>query len=148
MAVCPTTCLTCIFDLTEIMKKNNETDCKKEIRFMYYLLGKNESCFLQWNSNFVKWDWQHSRLMRDTMMNLDSDKWHYNDWCGGREGGGVVFAGRREMKIFSTVLRFWEKYDRETVFPTLDGAGNYWKNNEKSGFETIINGILIFEHLF
>ena len=42
-------------------------------------------------------------------------------------GEGVVFAGRREMKIFSTAFRFWEKYGRETVFPTLDGAGKYWK---------------------
>ena len=49
------------------------------------------------------------------------------DVCG-RGGGRIVFAGGREMKIFSTVFRgFWEKYGRETVFSTLDGAGNYWK---------------------
>ena len=30
------------------------------------------------------------------------------------------------------ISRFWEKYGRETVFSTLDGAGNYKKNNEKS----------------
>ena len=40
------------------------------------------------------------------------------------------------------VSRFWEKYGRETVFPTLDGA-----SNEKSGFDIIINGISIFRHL-
>ena len=25
------------------------------------------------------------------------------------------------------ILRFSEKYGRETVFSTIDGAGNYWK---------------------
>ena len=45
------------------------------------------------------------------------------------------------------ISRFWEKYGRETVFSTLDGAGNYKKNNEKSGFEIVINGIPIFGHL-
>ena len=42
--------------------------------------------------------------------------------------------------------RFWKKYGRETVFSTLNGAGNYWKNNEKSGFEIIKTGISIFGH--
>ena len=47
-------------------------------------------------------------------------------YAGGRGGGGV-FAGGLEMKIFSTIFRDFEKYDQETVFPTLDGASNYWK---------------------
>ena len=45
-----------------------------------------------------------------------------------RGRGVVVFAGGREMRIFSTVFRdFGEKYGREAVFSALDGAGNYWK---------------------
>ena len=56
---------------------------------------------------------------------------------GGRGGGGgegVVFAGGREMKIFSTVFRdfgkdmvgkrYFQQYVRETVFSTQHGAGN------------------------
>ena len=42
------------------------------------------------------------------------------------------------------IFRFWEKYGREIIFSTLDGAGNYWKNNEKSGFEITKNGISKF----
>ena len=42
--------------------------------------------------------------------------------------GDVVFAGGREMKIFSIIFRdFGKKISRGTVFSTLDGAGNYWK---------------------
>ena len=48
-------------------------------------------------------------------------------YAGGRGGGGGVFAGGLEMNIFSTIFRDFEKYDQETVFPTLDGASNYWK---------------------
>ena len=48
-------------------------------------------------------------------------------YAGGRGGGGDVFAGGLEMNIFSTIFRDFEKYDQETVFPTLDGASNYWK---------------------
>ena len=45
-----------------------------------------------------------------------------------RGRGVVVFAGGREMRIFSTVFGdFGEKYGREAVFSALDGAGNYWK---------------------
>ena len=45
---------------------------------------------------------------------------------GGEGERGRIFTGRREMKIFSTVFRgFGEKHGRETVFSTLDGAGNY-----------------------
>ena len=62
-------------------------------------------------------------------------------------GGGGVFAGGLEMKIFSTIFRDFEKYDQETVFPTLDGASNYWKIIEKSRFEIIKNGISIFRYL-
>ena len=44
------------------------------------------------------------------------------------KGGGVVFAGEQEMKIFSTVFRdYGEKNGRETLFSIPDGAGNYWK---------------------
>ena len=40
----------------------------------------------------------------------------------------VGFAGGREIKIFITVFQdLGKKYGWETVFPTLDGAGNYWK---------------------
>ena len=49
-------------------------------------------------------------------------------------GEGVVFAGGREMKIFSTVFRdfgkdmvgkrYFQQYVRETVFSTQHGAGN------------------------
>ena len=42
--------------------------------------------------------------------------------------GGAVFDSGREMKFFQYgILRFWEKYSRETVFSRLDGAGNYCK---------------------
>ena len=44
------------------------------------------------------------------------------------KGGGVVFAGEQEMKIFKTVFRdYGGKNVRETVFSIPDGAGNYWK---------------------
>ena len=46
-----------------------------------------------------------------------------------------------------SISRSWEKNGREMVFPTLDGAGNYWKNNKKSGLEIIKNGISIIGHL-
>ena len=63
--------------------------------------------------------------------------------------GRIVFSGRWEIKDFQyDISRFWEKYGRETVFSTLDGAGNYKKNNEKSELVIIKNGILIFGHLF
>ena len=40
--------------------------------------------------------------------------------------GEVVFFGGREMNIFSTVLRdFEKKYVQEVVFSTLEAAGNY-----------------------
>ena len=45
------------------------------------------------------------------------------------------------------ISRFCRIYGRETVFSTLVGAGNYWKNNEKSGLVIIGNGISIFGHL-
>ena len=49
-------------------------------------------------------------------------------YAGGRGGGGGGgFAGGVGMKVFSTIFRDFEKYDQETVFPTLDGASNYWK---------------------
>ena len=62
--------------------------------------------------------------------------------------GEVVFAVGREMKIFSTVSQDFGKnmvgkrdFQRWTV-PVITG-----KNNEKSEFEIIKNGIAIFGHL-
>ena len=61
--------------------------------------------------------------------------------------GGVVFSGGRKMKIFSTVFRDFGKnmvgkrYFQHYTVPVITG-----KNNEKSGFGIIKNGILIFEH--
>ena len=52
---------------------------------------------------------------------------------GGRGVGGV-FAGRREMKIFSTVFRdFGKNMVGKTVFSTLGGVGNYWRKQQKIG---------------
>ena len=45
------------------------------------------------------------------------------------------------------ISRCGEKYGRETVFSTLGYDGNYPKNNKKSGFEIIKNGISISGHL-
>ena len=59
----------------------------------------------------------------------------------------VVFAGGREMKIFNTVFRdcgknmVGKRYFQHYTVPVITG-----KNNEKSGFGIIKNGILIFEH--
>ena len=66
----------------------------------------------------------HKFLLTPLQLGLHSLK-------GGKgERGGVVFAGGREMKIFSTLFRDFGKYGRETVFSTLDGAGNYWKKRD------------------
>ena len=58
------------------------------------------------------------------------------DWWNS-EGGDVVFSGRHEIKNFGTVFRdFGKKYGNgiwETVFSTLDGAGNYWKKLREIG---------------
>ena len=61
----------------------------------------------------------------------------------------VVLAGGREINIFTTVFLDLGKYmlgkwyfQHETV-PVITR-----KNNEKLGFEVIINGISIFGHLF
>ena len=47
----------------------------------------------------------------------------------GRGVGGVRSICRwTETEHFQySISRSWEKNGRETVFPTLDGAGNYWK---------------------
>ena len=42
-------------------------------------------------------------------------------WGGGR--GICRWMGTEDFQ--NGTSRFWEKYGRETVFPTLDGAGNY-----------------------
>ena len=61
---------------------------------------------------------------------------------------GVVFFGGEEMKIFSMVFQDFEKnmvgkrYFQHWTVPVITR-----KNNEKSGFEIIINGISIFGHL-
>ena len=60
----------------------------------------------------------------------------------------MQFAGGREMKIFSTVFRDFGKntvgkrYFQHYTVPVITE-----KNNEKSGFEIIKNGISIFGHL-
>ena len=62
--------------------------------------------------------------------------------------GGVVFPGGREMKIFSTVFRDFGKnmvgkwYFQHKMVLVITA-----KNNEKSGFEIIKDGISIFRHL-
>ena len=51
-----------------------------------------------------------------------------------RVGGGGVFAGRRDMKIFTTVFRdFGKNMVGKTVFSTLGGVGNYWRKQQKIG---------------
>ena len=67
---------------------------------------------------------------------------------GGRTGGRSICRWTRNEAFQYSVSRFWEKYRRETVLSPLDGAVIAGKNNEKSGFETIIKGILVFPHLF
>ena len=58
------------------------------------------------------------------------------------------FAGGREIKIFSTVFRDFGKnmvgkrYFQHWTVPVITD-----KNNEKSGFEIIKDGISIFGHL-
>ena len=62
--------------------------------------------------------------------------------------GGTIFAGRRKMKIFSTVFQdFLSNNGREPAISTLNGAGNYRLNKQKFGFEVIKNDISIFGHL-
>ena len=57
----------------------------------------------------------------------------------------MVFAGGREIKIFSTVFRDFGKnmvgkrYFQHWTVPVITD-----KNNEKSGFEIIKDGISIF----
>ena len=58
------------------------------------------------------------------------------------KGGGRSICRWTTNEAFQYgVSRFWEKYSWETVFSTLDGAVIAGKNNEKLGFEIIINGI-------
>ena len=45
----------------------------------------------------------------------------------GEEGGGSICRWTRNEDFQYGISRFLEKYGRETVFITLDGAGNYWK---------------------
>ena len=61
---------------------------------------------------------------------------------------GLVFAGGREMKTFSTVFRdFGKNMVGKRYFEHQTVPVNTGKNNEKSGFEIIKNGILKFGHL-
>ena len=56
----------------------------------------------------------------------------------------VVFASGQEMKIFSTVFReLGKRYFQHQMVPVITR-----KNNEKLGFEVIINDMSIFGHLF
>ena len=51
-----------------------------------------------------------------------------------KEGGGrstCQWTGNEDFQY--SISRFLEKYDRETVFLTLDGAGNYWKKLREIG---------------
>ena len=65
------------------------------------------------------------------------------------KGGGVVFAGEQEMKIFSTVFRdYGEKMVGKRYFPYQTVPVITGNNDDKSGFEIIKNGISIFRHLF
>ena len=51
-----------------------------------------------------------------------------------RRGGGhsiCQWTGNEDFQY--SISRFLEKYDRETVFLTLDGAGNYWKKLREIG---------------
>ena len=66
-------------------------------------------------------------------------------WGG---GGGVVFAVGREMKIFSTVSQdFGKNMVGKRYFQRWTALVITGKNNEKSEFEIIKNGIAIFGHL-
>ena len=40
-------------------------------------------------------------------------------------GGSSIFRWARNEDFQYGISRFWENYGRETVFSTLDGAGNY-----------------------
>ena len=48
-------------------------------------------------------------------------------WESSTNGGCSIFRWRRNKGFQFGISRFWEKYGRETVFSTLDGAGNYCK---------------------
>ena len=39
---------------------------------------------------------------------------------------GICWWTRNEDFQYG-ISRFWEKNGRETIFPALEGAGNYWK---------------------
>ena len=42
-----------------------------------------------------------------------------------KEGGRSIFWWTGNKKFQYGISRFWEKYGPETVFSTLDSAGNY-----------------------
>ena len=65
-----------------------------------------------------------------------------------KRGGRSICRWTRNEAFQYGVSRFWEKYSWEMVFSTLDGGVTAGKNNEKSGFEIIINDISVFQHLF
>ena len=43
------------------------------------------------------------------------------------KGGRSICRWTRNEDFEYLMSRIWEKYGWETVFSTLDGAGNYWK---------------------
>ena len=63
---------------------------------------------------------------------------------GGRGGRSICrWTGNEDFQY--SILRFWKKNGRETVFSTLPVITK--KINEKSGFQIIKNDISIFGHL-
>ena len=50
-------------------------------------------------------------------------------WGGGGGGGGVggIYRWTGNEGFQHGISGFGRKHGRETVFSTLDGAGNYWK---------------------
>ena len=48
-------------------------------------------------------------------------------WGGGVGGVRSICRWTETEHFQHSISRSWEKNGRETVFPTLDGAGNYWK---------------------
>ena len=50
-----------------------------------------------------------------------------------KEGGRSICRWTGNEDFQNGILRFWEKYGRETVFSTLDGVSNYWEKNRQIG---------------
>ena len=73
----------------------------------------------------------------------------FNFKCVLQRGGRSIFRWTGNKKFQYGISRFWEKYGPETVFSTLDSAGNYQKkqpeigggNQKKWYFDTHLSGI-------